>query len=265
MQNSDTNHLLLLGAGFSRNWGGWLATEADEYLLGHPSIDKSIRDVLWHHRRKGGFESALAQLQQEERAGERLARLQEAISQMFSDMDRAFEGINFNFNNSRKDSVSFFLTRFDAIFTLNQDLLLERHYFGNDVSLTSNGKWSGHTLPGLKKNNSEPDTWGGIGKWEPSESTFAISSQNQPYFKLHGSANWQVSGSNQLLVMGGNKSGLISKYPLLQQYHNEFRDRLSRPNTRLMIIGYTLTQFAASNGASTHFLDQNEFLVQQLG
>jgi hypothetical protein len=27
-------HYLLTGAGFSRNWGGWLANEAFEYLLG---------------------------------------------------------------------------------------------------------------------------------------------------------------------------------------------------------------------------------------
>ena len=28
--------VLLTGAGFSRNWGGWLAIEAFEYLLGCP-------------------------------------------------------------------------------------------------------------------------------------------------------------------------------------------------------------------------------------
>jgi hypothetical protein len=29
-------HILLTGAGFSRNWGGFLATEAFEFLLGCP-------------------------------------------------------------------------------------------------------------------------------------------------------------------------------------------------------------------------------------
>ena len=29
----DMPNLLLIGAGFSRNWGGWLATEAFEHLL----------------------------------------------------------------------------------------------------------------------------------------------------------------------------------------------------------------------------------------
>jgi len=35
---SMPNYLLLLGAGFSRNWGGWLASEAFEYLLGSPEM-----------------------------------------------------------------------------------------------------------------------------------------------------------------------------------------------------------------------------------
>ena len=33
-------HQLLTGAGFSRNWGGWLANEAFEYLLGVPEVDE---------------------------------------------------------------------------------------------------------------------------------------------------------------------------------------------------------------------------------
>src|SRR5438552_1979093 len=56
-------HILLLGAGFSRNWGGWLADEAFEYLLGHPRINDSIRTVLWRYKGKGGFEAAVDELQ----------------------------------------------------------------------------------------------------------------------------------------------------------------------------------------------------------
>src|SRR5687768_17364406 len=57
------NFHLLLGAGFSRNWEGWLASEADEYLLGHPLVDGAIRELLWRHRKTGGFEAALGELQ----------------------------------------------------------------------------------------------------------------------------------------------------------------------------------------------------------
>ena len=80
--------ILLLGAGFSRNWGGWLASEAFEYLLGCPQVDSAIRGLLWRYQRKGGFEDALAELQddftrkQDAYTEQRLIKLQGAIQQM---------------------------------------------------------------------------------------------------------------------------------------------------------------------------------------
>jgi len=54
------HYVLLTGAGFSRNWGGWLADEAFEYLLGHPRIEDGLRALLWKHKLAGdGFEAAV--------------------------------------------------------------------------------------------------------------------------------------------------------------------------------------------------------------
>jgi hypothetical protein len=53
---------LLTGAGFSRNWGGWLADEAFEYLLGCAELLPHHRNLLWKYRGKGGFESVLQEL-----------------------------------------------------------------------------------------------------------------------------------------------------------------------------------------------------------
>ena len=39
-------HHLLTGAGFTRNWGGWLANEAFEYLLGAPDVDEYLRNIV---------------------------------------------------------------------------------------------------------------------------------------------------------------------------------------------------------------------------
>lgn len=88
------NHLLLLGAGFSKNWGGWLASEAFEYLIGHPEIipDKHLNQLLWSMSNRGNFESSLAQLQGDEspQAAEHLKKLEAAISDMFRDMNKGF-------------------------------------------------------------------------------------------------------------------------------------------------------------------------------
>ena len=265
---TSNRHFLLLGAGFSRNWGGWLASEADEYLLGHPDIDKQIRDILWHCRRKGGFEAALAKLQQDDPEGERIVRLQRALINMFRDMDNAFAAINFNFNSMSKTSISNFLTRFDAIFTLNQDLLIERHYLQtDDVALQSSGRWSGYILPGLVKNGTGLDTWGDIGIWEPSGTDYAFKKDVQPYFKLHGSANWQTSDTNQLLVMGGNKSGIISKSPVLQKYHSDFTSLLSKGDSRLMVIGYSFGDDHINRSITEAITNGNlkTFIIDPLG
>jgi len=148
-------HLLLTGAGFSRNWGGWLATEAFEYLLGCPEVDEDLRHLLWINKRPGGgFEDAFAELQLDANRGgkkDRLDNLKTAITSMLKAMDQAFADVKFEQNASEKYHVRSFLARFDAIFTLNQDLLLERHYLDdNHVKLTSSRRWSGCQIPGTK-------------------------------------------------------------------------------------------------------------------
>jgi len=56
---------LLIGAGFSYNWGGWLASEAFEFLIGDAAVVASadLRALLWKHQSKSGFEAALDELE----------------------------------------------------------------------------------------------------------------------------------------------------------------------------------------------------------
>jgi len=52
--------ILLAGAGFSRNWGVWLANETFEYFLGCKKLDVNLRHILWNSKITiGGFEDAL--------------------------------------------------------------------------------------------------------------------------------------------------------------------------------------------------------------
>src|SRR4051812_43228072 len=104
-------YILLLGAGFSRNWGGWLANEVFEYLIGTPEVlaDDGLRTLLRKHR-LGGFEDAINELQvailersdllTEEGSSywatnnkiplrDHLEKLQSAVRRMFADMNRA--------------------------------------------------------------------------------------------------------------------------------------------------------------------------------
>jgi hypothetical protein len=64
----------LTGAGFSRNWGGWLADEVFEYLLGCPEITPEIVTRLWKSKNSGlGFENTLQELRTETAAGKTAA------------------------------------------------------------------------------------------------------------------------------------------------------------------------------------------------
>jgi hypothetical protein len=245
------NHVLLLGAGFSRNWGGWLASEAFEYLLGSPHVDADLRNLLWNHKNTDGFEGALAELQEEYSkrkdgsSRQRLLLLQNAIQMMFDDMDKGFESkTDFEFHND--SLVQGFLVRFDAIFTLNQDLLLERHFLER-ARLSPYRRWSGWQIPGMRqtptagvavhtlRSGIDRIIW----KWTPDDPPFTVDNDKQPYFKLHGSSNWTDASGTQLLVMGGNKETSIDQFPVLKWYHEKFEEYLLRPDTRLMIIGYS--------------------------
>jgi hypothetical protein len=93
--------VLLLGAGFSNNWGGPLASRVFDWLLSSPEIsgDDHLKQCLWHHQNAGGFENALAQVQIEFLASpsdenkERLENFQRAINNIFAVMESGFSAM----------------------------------------------------------------------------------------------------------------------------------------------------------------------------
>src|ERR1700757_1672497 len=146
------NAILLLGAGFSFNWNGRLAGEVTNDLMSHLQGDDYLLDLL--HRKN--FEDALSLLQTDYRAsgkGEdelRLRTFQAALSRVFDDMNRSFQSRQFDFSSDVSRKVAKFLIGFDAIFTLNQDLLLELHYRNDDVAIWHGTQWQGWEMPGLR-------------------------------------------------------------------------------------------------------------------
>ena len=227
----DRTYVLLLGAGFTYNWGGWLASEVFEYLLGCDQIDASIRQLLWEKDTSGeGFEAALEELQTGNRPDKEvlIGKFTAAIVQMLSEMNAGLCERQFEFQNYRELQVATFLKRFDAIFTLNYDLLLENCYLD---AIAPDSRWTGFRLPGLR-----PAAGLTTGPWVLSKTPETIRSTEQPYFKLHGSSNWE--GDNSIII-GGGKASAIDQHPLLSWYHQQLSEHLSKPRTRLMIIGYS--------------------------
>lgn len=263
------NAVLLTGAGFSRNWGGRLAREFNATVAMRLQSDPVLADLL---KRNLNFEEALADLQNEAavsarpEARARLDKLESAIVDAFGEMNRNLGTANFEFSNDRNFSIKEFLALFDAIFTLNQDLLLEAHYHNppDNLSLTSARRWLGPVLPATEV---IPDA-SRTGLFDPlsvrrrpvsSPRSVVIEGQYQPYFKLHGSMNWHDPNGGRLLVMGGNKPTSMTRHSILAWYADKFLEYLSRPGARLMVIGYgfrdnhinTLIEKAWENGGRT--------------
>ncbi|MBV8356931.1 MAG: SIR2 family protein [Deltaproteobacteria bacterium] len=246
--------ILLLGAGFSSNWGGPLASDVFDWLLQRPEIsgDARLKQQLWNDRNAGGFENTLSQVQSDylrspnSENEERLRRFQKAINEIFADMDRGFATFpSWEFQEERHRMLSHALVKFDAIFTLNQDLLFERYYLnaqGFDVSLETNQRLLGCLIPGMKetRENSAPHPYDiAWSKWTPLPSPgFKVPDRFQPYFKLHGSYRWDDGTGKDLMVIGGSKSLTIQSYQVLKWFFAEFQRYLAMGATRLMVIGY---------------------------
>ena len=180
-------HYLLIGAGFSRNWGGPLSDEITGSLLGDLHDDKQIVAAL----RRGPFEEAFQGFGTPTAGGfeaARLLRFQNAVTAVFDRLNKTFVKKEFEFNNDLEWSVMRFLAKFDAIFTLNQDLLLEIHYVNRFMPY---GKFSGVVLPGMTAqppvNHTGPYDMTMM-TWRPTQMTTA--SGFQPLYKLHGSSRW---------------------------------------------------------------------------
>ena len=246
------SRFLLLGAGFTRNWGGPLASEMFNLLIGLKPINQMpvLREALVRHRDRGGFEAAIGEIQAEyerSRSPQSLAHLrgfQDAIAEVFSDLDTALSNATFEFQAPPENSGVFvkFLTAFDAIFSLNQDLMLERHYLHHplNVTLASGNRWNGWEFPGMRV---QPPNGPGLpdpakDRWSPkAPAEFRVSPNLQPVFKLHGSTTW-FDEAGQIMVMGYNKLTTIQSQHILRYYNAELERCLSLPSARLVVIGY---------------------------
>ena len=243
------NYVLLLGAGFSRNWDAPLAAEVANSLLGEVADDAHLQALLRRHSKN--FENALSEVQREylrasssAEAKKRLDRLQDAIATMFDRLNATFEPPReFEFCNDINYSVSRFLAMFDSIFNLNQDLLLDIRY-SMQIVTASGARLNGFASPGMRP---VPDpSLTGIAdshrrRWTPVEPPFSVSERIQPHFKIHGSSNWTTADGRNLLVIGGDKEFMIREHKVLCWYYEQFQQRLAIGGTRLMVIGYSFS------------------------
>jgi len=244
-----SKRVLLTGAGWSRNWGGQLASEVWSSLVGHQRIraNARLRDLLLE---ESAFEVALGKTHAAPFTSVDRAEIEQAVLDTFVAMDREIARSDhdpwINIYKVQELLFRFFGQRNEGnnsgyLFTLNQDLFFERHLYNEHVAGAHGG-----VLPGLVPTPGQRWFGTNIGSYDP---TFTMQPAIDPktqgrltnqmnVIKLHGSFNWRSPDGSNVLVVGTEKTARITSMPLLNWYADIFRAVISAGDVRLMLVGY---------------------------
>ena len=249
------DYVLLTGAGFSYPFGGFLANEFWERLFRRTQVQArpKVRALVLGER---SFENALAQVRTDPTFDkEDVSALESAVMEVFASMDADIAQTDF-WRDQPANVYGFqeFLQRFQCptqgssnagfIFTLNQDLAVERHWYNFN-------HWGHHpALPGIVGSlamGSQGRSWFSthVGPLDPSlevaipdEFNLELDRRTN-YVKLHGSLNWRTASGERALVIGSEKTQQIERLPILSTYNELFERVLMTPNRRLTVTGYS--------------------------
>lgn len=238
---------ILTGAGWTRNWGGQLASEVWESLMGHPAVQERtpLRKLLLD---EPSFEVALGRLGDPPFEESDRSAFERALLDVFVQMDAEIarpdhdpwinisqiQEMLFQFCGRRRDQVDT-----GYFFTLNQDLWPERYLYNGFASPPP-------ALPGLQLNPNQRIFTTDLGRYDSSFEMEPIKDASSPLqlrkaynvIKLHGSFNWRTSDGNASLVVGTQKTDQIRASPLLRSYWQVFEQVLRAGDVRLMVVGY---------------------------
>lgn len=241
--------ILLTGAGLSANWGGLVADEIWEVMLGHPAVaaHSRVQDVLREPEFNQDFETCLDQVRYSGFNDGEKDSVQVALQHAFClHHERLVE----NRGEVSKYGFRQFVTKFEPnessdtgfVFTLNQDLLLELTLSPSDgyagicpihPGVEPHSDYFTHRLTQYQSEKHRIE----IGECGD-HSSIPVKGQFN-YVKLHGSFDWWMPDGRNVIAAGKNKEALSDDFPLLGAYLGLFRQVCMCENTRLLIVGYS--------------------------
>lgn len=246
--------ILLTGAGFTKSFDGYLASEMWATIFSQSEIQElnnlrkfllSNFDYEWVYDQV--VFSKQPQLNFTDR--EKLAFIK-AVRAAYEQMHRIVCRDEIDHRVSASAVCHSLISRFAGsgnkrgfFFTLNHDLLVEAFY--------SNGERVNLVIPGLQN----PKWFNGrLGpELEPGDhvqlkdeatvekikAEFCRKSAGQfVYVKLHGSYGWKAKDGADVMVIGHAKTESLEREPLLKWYLSLFREALNKFEQKLVIIGY---------------------------
>lgn len=232
--------VLLTGAGFSSDFGGFLASEMwskifnSKSLLGFPRVKQLLRNnydfefVYWLVTK--GVDFSL----------EEKNALKVAIVQSYENMD---SNITHYLNEANLGYFFNFLASGAGVsshFTLNQDLLMERVFRRQPLGLATLkykdylDKIQSGMIDSSISVNLPGDSF--INEFKANH---LDSIGDLIYVKLHGSSGWLSSTGSDVIVIGNDKPKDITAEPLLRWYFDLFTEAINVKNSKILIIGYS--------------------------
>lgn len=250
MQINFKKTILFTGAGFTVNFGGFLAREMWSHIFNNPDLDTlpKIKELL---RQNFDFEDVYSKVINDRSLPE------SEITKFQNIVIKSYEGLDFmvqNYNQTGDDpyGVNFHKVRQllagfagsgsekGATFTLNQDLFLERkcHSYPFGLAIPQHQDYFQQIQSGsidTKKLISLP-VHEQINEFKDK---YLSSIGDHVYIKLHGSHGWISSDGKTRMILGTNKYADLMREPLLKWYFELFEEAIYRQDVRLFIIGYS--------------------------
>jgi len=251
--------ILLTGAGFTKNFGGFLAAEMWTHIFNNPKVQKNevLRNrLMYDYDYERVYESMIEQTcvtsSDEDTRKKGCKILDDAISNAYFKLDEIIR--KWVYRNDAPHPVNHygldaFLDKFAGnektgkgfIFTLNQDLFFERKYINGQRFIYPRVKYRYQLNDSIKRDSPLPNKmYITISSQEISneEREKELKTGNAFYIKLHGSFNWRNSDQQQLIITGQSKTRKIKTVGLLNWYWDILREVLNQGDVKLLIIGY---------------------------
>lgn len=238
MNFAVSKHILLTGAGFSHNFGGYLTSQMWEHTFNHPDIQKSNK-LQQSMIGQWNFEKIFANLKKANDPD--FTVYSRAVEKAFRDHDTILRRAHEDYSKSIHISELLrWLSSFSGvrpekgfIFTLNQDLFVERV-----GGVTLRPKLPSAPTSCQCANFLQAD---GLKKFKlpasVTEEDLVASLENLNLIKLHGACNWTSHAGGDAMAIGEDKDTFIEKEPLLKGYFRLFEYAL-RNTKQLWIFGY---------------------------
>lgn len=234
--------VLLTGAGFTANFGGFLAWEMWSKIFNNPKLD-TLTYTKAALKDNFDFEAIYYEVMTSGKYINERSGFQEVLIEGYADMDAMLKQVR---NTLNMHGVRDLLSKFEGssgevgvCFTLNQDVFLERYMswqpFGPQTIHYPSS--SGYIRPQDVDTNKQIvlPTQAEISKFEQEFNA----TEGRAYMKLHGSHGWVSADGERQMVLGLNKLEAIEKEPQLLFYLNRFKEIINRSGVKVLVIGYS--------------------------